>query len=197
MELVQARVIERIGGQSGDLEILVGERILVDDDCSSRPEDLDVRDQCRGVHGHQNVAGVARREDVGAPELDLETADAVGGACRSSDFCGIVGKCAQVVAEGRDSIGELGPCQLHPVAGIAGEPDGDLFEGLNVLRHRLSLCLPLDSTQDGGAEVPFGSDRRPARFTVKGERRVRGSYSRTTQTFTTPVTFCGSRTFTL
>ena len=49
-------------------------------------------------------------------------------AGRRPDLGREIGERADVVAEDRGGPGELGPGQLHPVAEIAGEADGDPFE---------------------------------------------------------------------
>ena len=71
-------------------------------------------------------------------------------AGRRADLRREVGQRADVVAEDRGRPGELGPGQLHPVAGIAGEADGDPLEFLDV---RAELRV-------GGCHAPSGSFMR-------------------------------------
>ena len=88
---------------------------------------------------------VARRVDVGRAEADLEPADARQRARRRADLGREVGQGADVVAEDGGRPGELGPGELHAVAGIAGEADGDPLELLD-----RELRLP------GGRHAPSG-----------------------------------------
>ena len=82
-------------------------------------------------------------------EADLEARHARQRAGRGADLGREVGQGADVVAEDRGRPGELGPGQLHAVAGVAGEADRDPLELLD-----RELGLP------GGRHAPSGSFMR-------------------------------------
>ena len=63
-------------------------------------------------------------------KLIWKPADARQRAGRGTDLGGEVRQGADVVAEDGGGPGELGPGELHPVAGIAGEADRDPLEFL-------------------------------------------------------------------
>ncbi len=54
--------------ESGELQVLVVERVLVDDDDAALAQQLQVGDERGRVHCDKHVARVARRQDVGAAE---------------------------------------------------------------------------------------------------------------------------------
>ena len=68
------------------------------------------------------------------------------------------GQGADVVAEDGGGPGELRPGELHPVAGIAGEADGDALEllmsGSSLVR--ASLVTPLPAPSCAGAAAAGG-----------------------------------------
>ena len=76
---------------------------------------------------------VARGEDVARGEVDLEGGDPVRGARRRADLGGEVGQRGEVVAHHRGRVGEAAARELHPVAGVAGEPDDYAIKFLDCL----------------------------------------------------------------
>src|SRR5206468_4247148 len=109
----------------GDAVDALVERIFVDDDQAGVLDALDVGLQCRRVHRDERVDGVAGREDVGRGKVDLEPRDAGERAGGGADLGGEVGQRADVVADQRAGVGELRSGELHAVAGVAAESDGD------------------------------------------------------------------------
>jgi hypothetical protein len=133
---VERPVGERIGGVPRLLQVPLRERVLVHDDRPALLDRAELGLQGRRVHRDQDVRVVAGRQDVGRGELDLERRDAVDGAGRGPDLGREVRHRREVVAQDRRGIGEPVPRQLHPVAGIAGEPDHDALLLLHLLGHR-------------------------------------------------------------
>ena len=74
---------------------------------------------------------------------------------------GKVGKRREVVAERGRLAREAAAGELHAVAGVAGEPDHDVVELLDLLRHLLVLRLAL-------VQVDVDQERRR----TAGERRL-------------------------
>ena len=68
-------------------------------------------------------------------EMELEARDAGQRAGRRADLGREVRERREVVARQRRLGGEAAARQLHPVAGVAGEPDHDGFELLDRLGH--------------------------------------------------------------
>jgi hypothetical protein len=87
------------------------------------------------VHRDQDVGRVARREDVVVGEMQLEARDAGQSACRGPDFRREIRLGGQVVAEDRGLLGEPVSRELHAVTRVAGEPDDDVIELLDLLGH--------------------------------------------------------------
>src|SRR5690606_170271 len=115
-------------GHPGELEVLVVEPILVEDEDATLLEVAEVGLECGRIHRDQGVNLVARGEDFLAAEMELEARDAVDSSDGCADFGGEVRKGADVVAEDGGGVGELGACELHAVAGVAGETDGCMWE---------------------------------------------------------------------
>ena len=67
-------------------------------------------------------------------EVDLEARDAGQRACGRTDLRREVGQRREVVPEEGRLAREAIARELHPVAGVAGEPDHDPFEVLDGLR---------------------------------------------------------------
>ena len=88
-----------------------------------------------GVHRDQDIRRVARREDVMIGEMQLEARYAGQGAGRGPDFRREIRLGGQVVAEDRRLLGEPVSSELHAVTGVAGEPDDDVIELLDLLGH--------------------------------------------------------------
>ena len=68
-------------------------------------------------------------------EMQLEAGDARQRAGRRADLGGEVGVGREIVPRERRFRGEAATRQLHPVAGVPGEPDYDGIELLNGLCH--------------------------------------------------------------
>ena len=68
-------------------------------------------------------------------EVHLERRDARQGALGRPDLGGEVRQRRQVVAERRRLLGEAVAGELHAVTGVAGEPDDDAVELLDLLGH--------------------------------------------------------------
>ena len=139
---------------------------------------VDVRAQRRRVEGHQHVGLVRRRADVLRGEVDLEAGDARERAGRGADLGREVREGREVVAGERGGLGELGPGQLHAVAGVPGEADGDPLELLDRLlgsAHgaRCSFAAPERGTARGGGDriVSGGEARRKGRAETRKRRR--------------------------
>ena len=134
-------VLERVGGVAGLGQVAGGEVVGVDDDRGALGQVAEVRAERGGVHRDQHVGRVTRREDVVVGEVDLERRDAGQRALRGADLGGEVRQGREVVAERRRLLGEPVAGQLHAVAGVAGEPDDDAVELLDLFCHR-SIPLP-------------------------------------------------------
>ena len=147
---LERAVGQRIARVGRLVEVLLGERVAVDDQRAAGRQVADVGLERGRVHRHEDVRLVARRVDLGRREADLEARDPGQRAGRRPDLRREVGQGADVVAEDRGRPGELGPGQLHPVAGIAGEADGDALQFLDV---RAELRV-------GGCHAPSGSFMR-------------------------------------
>ena len=120
---VERAVVERVLGVAGLLEVPLGEGVAVDDQRAALGQVAQVRLQRRRVHRHEHVGRVAGREDVVVGEVELEAGDARQRAGRRADLGGEVGQRRDVVADERRLAREAPAGQLHPVAGVAGEPD--------------------------------------------------------------------------
>ena len=123
--------VERIARVGGLVQVLLGERIAVDDERAAGRQIDDVRLQRRRVHRDEHVRLVARRVDLGRREADLEPGHARQRAGRRTDLGGEIGQGADVVAEDGGRSGELRAGQLHAVARVAREADRDPLELLD------------------------------------------------------------------
>jgi len=121
-------IFERVTGNAGELEILLGEAVFVDDDRSPLAQNLQVGDQCGGIHCNENIRRIARRQDIAASEANLEAAHAVGRSGGSAYFRGIVRERAHIVSENGSGVRKLRSRQLHTVTRIPGKPDGNVLE---------------------------------------------------------------------
>jgi len=131
--LERVRVVARLG------QVSLGERVLVDDQRRAARQVAEVRLQRRGVHCHEHVRRVARRQDVVVGEVDLEAGDARQRARGSPDLSGEIRKGREVVPEHGGLAGEAPAGQLHAVAGVAREADDDavdLLDRLGLFGHR-------------------------------------------------------------
>ena len=129
--LLQGVVVERVGLVAGLLEVALGVGPAVGDEDAAGPEVLEVGLQGGRVHGHEDVGLVTRGEDVPGAEVDLVARDAGQRARGGANLGGEVGEGGQVVAGDGGRSGELRADQLHAVAGVADEADGDAFDLLD------------------------------------------------------------------
>ena len=139
--LLERLVVERAVGVAGLREVALGEVGGVDDDRRALGEVAEVGPQRSGVHGDEDVGGVARREDVVVGEVDLERRDARQRALGGADLGREVGQRREVVAEGGRLLREPVAGQLHAVAGVACEPNDHAVELLDLLGHLSPLLL--------------------------------------------------------
>ena len=145
-------MLERTVGQGtagvGRLvQVLLRERVTFYDQRAARRQIADIGLEGGRIHRHENVGLVTGRVDLTRGEADLEAGDAGQAAGRRADFRWEVGQGADVVAKNGSRASELRPGQLHPVAGVAGETDGDPVQLLLV-----ELPLP-----DLGGHAPSDS----------------------------------------
>ena len=115
-------------GESGLLEMLLGERVPVEDYRGAGLEPFAVGLQSRGVHGHQHIAVVTRIEFAAVAEMDLESRDARDGSLRGPDFGGVVGEGRDAVSQQRRSVGEERARELHAVARVARKANHDVLQ---------------------------------------------------------------------
>lgn len=139
---VERSILQRRGRVPHFLHRPFGELVRVDDDLRTARQVGDVGLEGGGVHGHQHVGRVTRREDVVVGEVQLEGGDTREGSGRGPDLGGEVGKGGQVVAEGRGLRGETVPGELHPVTGVPRETNDHPVEAADVL-HMRPLCAAL------------------------------------------------------
>ena len=127
--LVESQLGDRVGrGESGLSEVLLGDRVAVDDDRGAALEPFAVGLQGRGIHRHQHVAVVAGVQLAVVAEVYLESRDARDGSLRGADFGGVVGEGRDAVSHERRSVGEERACKLHAVARVARKADHDVLQ---------------------------------------------------------------------
>ena len=73
--VVEAVVLERVGGVAGLGQVARGEVVGVDDDRGALGQVAEVGAQRRGVHRDEHVGRIAGREDVVVGEVHLERRD--------------------------------------------------------------------------------------------------------------------------
>ncbi len=171
-----SRSSQRVGVVPGLGQVAGGEIVGVDDDRRALRQVAQVGLQRGRVHRHQHVGGVARGEDVVVGEVHLERRDARQRALWRPDLGGEVGQRHQVVAEHGRLLGEPVPRQLHPVTGVAREPDDHPIQLLDLLGH-LVHSLPRD---------PWAYDDDPGDRT-RGMRRNRTCFSFPRNAFAPPT----------
>ena len=93
-------------------------------------------------------------------ELDLERGDPVDGPGRRPDLGGEVRQRRQVVAEHGGGGREPVPRQLHPVAGVAGEPDDDALFLLDRLWLGRARCFGGVGIWEGHLQPDYRRSRR-------------------------------------
>ena len=128
---VEAPVVEGALGVAGHLEVLGDEAAGVQHQGAAGLHVAEVPLEGGGVHGHQHVEVVTGGEDLGAGEVELEPGDPSQGPGRRPDLGRVVGESGQVVADQGTGVGELGPGELHPIAGITGETDDYRVQGFD------------------------------------------------------------------
>ncbi len=130
--------------ESGFADVLLGERVAVDDDRGSLLEPFAVGFECRRVHGYQHIAIVARVELAVVAEVNLESGNARYGSLRGADFGGIVGECGDSVAEQCRGVGKKRTRKLHAVARVARKANHDVLQLLYIgFVHAFKLCYDL------------------------------------------------------
>ena len=165
----QRAVLERIVLVARLLQVALGEGVLVDDDRGAALQLGLVGLERRGVHRHQDIGVIARREDVARGEVDLEGRDAGQRSRRRPDLGREVRQRGQVVADDRGGVREPATGQLHSVAGVPGEADDDAFELLDLLGHRAPsgrvrvTCVIPSSQKADSTHSPGRAPRQPAR----------------------------------
>ena len=134
VERRQRPVGERVAVVAGLLEVALVEGVAVHDHGADAAEALQLGLERGGVHRHEHVGLVARREDVVVADVDLERRDAGERAGRGTDLGRVVGQRREVVAEDGGDAGESVAGQLHAIAGVTREADDDLGDGLQLDR---------------------------------------------------------------
>ena len=133
VEVGERTVLERIRVVAGLLEVPLVESVGVGDDRSALGEVADVDLERRRVHRNEDARLITGREDVVVGEVHLEAGHAGQRSRRRADLGREVRERGEVVAEHRGLAREAIAGELHPVAGVAGEPDHDPLEGLDGL----------------------------------------------------------------
>jgi hypothetical protein len=156
----QRPVFERVRVVVGLLEVLLVELVGVDDEGAAVFEVGEVDLEGGRVHGDEDAGLVAGRADVAAGEVELEAGDAGQAAGGRANLGREVGQGRDVVADDGRGVRKLRAGELHAVAGVAGEADGD---GLDLF----DLCLTrFDGRFDDGAH---GSKVSPLLLECGGE----------------------------
>ena len=145
--LLERTVGQGTAGVGRLVQVLLRERVTVYDQRAARWQIADIGLEGGRIHRHEDVGLVTGRVDLTRGEADLEAGHAGQAAGRRADFRWEVGQGADVVAKNGSRASELRPGQLHPVAGVAGETDGDPVQLLLV-----ELPLP-----DLGGHAPSDS----------------------------------------
>ena len=128
-------VVERVDVVADLVEVALVERVGVHEHRGARRHLGEVRLQRGRVHRDEHVRRVAGRDDVVVGDVHLERRHPGDGPRRGADLRRVVGQGGEVVAEDGAGVGEPIAGDLHPVAGVAGEPDDDVARAL---RSRLS-----------------------------------------------------------
>ena len=134
MEVRERAVVERIRHVARLLQIALVERVGVGDDRAALCEIAEIDLERGRIHRDEHARLVARREDVVVGKVNLEAGHARKGARGCANLGREVRERREVVPEDRGLTREAVARELHPVAGVAGEPDHDPFEVLDGLR---------------------------------------------------------------
>jgi hypothetical protein len=130
---VEAAVVARVAGVTDLRQVALGELVGVEDDHGAARQVAQVRLERGGVHGDEDVRGVAGREHLVVGEVQLEAGDAGEGALRRADLRREVRQRGEVVPERSGLGGEPVARQLHAVPRIACEADDDTIDRLTGL----------------------------------------------------------------
>ncbi len=112
------------------LEIGLLERVDINDDHAAFLYVVDVLFECRGIHCHENITFVTRSVDIRS-YAHLKARHTAKRTLRSADLGRIVRERGDLVAQACGDICKDIAHELHAVAGVAGEADHNLFEGLH------------------------------------------------------------------
>ncbi len=121
--LAEPRVLERVLGIAGLVQVALIESRGVHDQDAARLEVGQMHFQRSRVHRHQRIELVSRRVDALAPELELEAGDTEQRPGGRPDLRREVGQRRNVIAGPGRLRGELLAGDLHAIARVPGEPD--------------------------------------------------------------------------
>jgi len=127
----QGIIFQGVGLPLSQLQIALVKGGTVGDYDPVRAQLREVDFQGGRIHYYQHVGSVPWSLDIFPAELDLVGTHTGQGTSRGADFGGIVRQGGQVVPYDSGRLSELAASQLHPIAGITGEPDGDLVDFLD------------------------------------------------------------------
>ena len=130
---VDAHLTEVVGGLELCLvEIVLCERVGIDDDGSAR---LSVTILCLegcSIHSYEHIALVARGIYLTSTDVYLETRHTSQRTLRGTDVGWVVGECGNAITHGSRYRREDISGELHAVAGVTREANNHLVELLNV-----------------------------------------------------------------
>ncbi len=109
-------------------QVCLAEIVEIDDEDAVRLQVRQIHLQRGGIHRHQRIHAVARREHVARGEMNLESADARKRARRRANLRREVGQGGKIVAVESNGVGELASGDLHAVTGIAAEANYCLID---------------------------------------------------------------------
>jgi hypothetical protein len=156
--VLQRAVFERVVVVADLGEVPLGELVGVDDDGPAGLEVPQVRLERGRVHRDEHLGLVARGEDVGVREVDLEARHARQGPGGGPDLGGVVREGREVVAELGGLRGEAVSRELHPVAGVPCEADDDpvqLPDGIHLVLLLRVLGRAVVAASRDGSTAPF------------------------------------------
>src|SRR5580765_2833444 len=135
-EFVEGMVFQWIGRHLRLAQVSFGEGVGIDDKDAVGLEVGQIHLEGCGVHGDENIDGIARRVDLIRREVQLVAADAGESARRGADFGREIRESGDVVAVKGDRVGELAAGDLHAVAGVSGEANDGAVYNLALFRQR-------------------------------------------------------------
>src|ERR1700722_1162591 len=133
-------ILERADFYLGFAQIVFFEVVEVDDQDAIGLEIGDIHFQRGGVHGHQNVDGIAGRVDVVRREVDLEATDSGQGARGGANFGREIREGGKVIAEESGGVGELAAGDLHAVAGVSTEANDGAVDDFFLASFDVNEC---------------------------------------------------------